>query len=79
MNAHCRRASAATSSSRSLRSARKNAAGEEWENSRLTFADRLRKRRAVSRYTSQLALLSLGTRKLNLLVLQDEAISWGAA
>ena len=53
--------------------------GAEWEKSRVTFADRLRKRRAVGRYTSQLALLSFGPRKLGLLVLQDEAISWGAA
>ena len=53
--------------------------GEEWEKSRMTFVDRLRKRRAVGQYTSQLALLSLGTRKLNLLVLQGEAISWDAA
>ena len=45
----------------------------------MTFADRLRKRRAVGQYTSQLALLSFGSRKLGLLVLQDEAISWGAA
>ena len=53
--------------------------GEGWEKSRVTFADRLRKRRAVGRYRSQLALLSFGSRKLNLLVLQDEAISWDAA
>jgi LmbE family N-acetylglucosaminyl deacetylase len=53
--------------------------GEEWEKSRVTFADRLRKRRAVGQYRSQLALLSFGSGKLNLLVLQDEAISWGAA
>ncbi|MGZ4314371.1 MAG: PIG-L deacetylase family protein [Gaiellaceae bacterium] len=52
--------------------------GAEWEKSRVTFADRLRKRRAVGQYTSQLALLSFGPRKLGLLVLQDEAISWGA-
>ena len=53
--------------------------GGEWEKSRLTLADRLRKRRAVREYASQLALLSLGSRRLDLVVLQDEAISWSAA
>jgi LmbE family N-acetylglucosaminyl deacetylase len=51
----------------------------EWEKPRVTPADRLRKRSAVSEYASQLPLLSLGPRKLNLLVLQGEAISWSAA
>jgi hypothetical protein len=45
----------------------------------VTPADRFRKRRAVREYASQLPLLSLGPRKLNLLVLQGEAISWSAA
>jgi LmbE family N-acetylglucosaminyl deacetylase len=53
--------------------------GTIWENSRATVADRLRKRRAVLAYSSQLQLLSLGSRKLNLLMLQTEAISWSAA
>lgn len=53
--------------------------GEAWEKSRVMFGDRLRKRRAVGQYTSQLPLLSFGSRKLNLLVLQGEAISWDAA
>ncbi len=52
--------------------------GSEWEKSRVTLADRFRKRRAVREYASQLPLLSLGPRKLNLLVLQSEAISWSA-
>jgi LmbE family N-acetylglucosaminyl deacetylase len=47
-----------------------------WQSSPLTLADRLSKRRAVLAYASQLPLLSLGTRKLNLLMLQREAISW---
>jgi LmbE family N-acetylglucosaminyl deacetylase len=51
----------------------------QWEKSRVTYADRLRKRRAVGQYRSQLALLSFGPRKLGLLALQDEAISWSAA
>jgi LmbE family N-acetylglucosaminyl deacetylase len=51
----------------------------EWEKPRVTPADRLRKRSAVREYASQLPLLSLGPRKLNLLVLQGEAISWSAA
>jgi LmbE family N-acetylglucosaminyl deacetylase len=51
----------------------------QWEKSPVTFADRLRKRRAIGQYRSQLALLSFGSRKLGLLALQDEAISWGAA
>jgi LmbE family N-acetylglucosaminyl deacetylase len=53
--------------------------GAEWEKSRVTPADRIRKRRAVREYASQLPLLSLGPRKLDLLVLQSEAISWSAA
>jgi LmbE family N-acetylglucosaminyl deacetylase len=51
----------------------------EWEKPRVTVADRLRKRRAVLAYTSQLPLLSLGRRQLNLLLLQSEAISWSPA
>jgi LmbE family N-acetylglucosaminyl deacetylase len=50
--------------------------GAEWEKPRVTPADRLRKRRAIREYASQLPLLSLGPRKLNLLVLQRESISW---
>lgn len=53
--------------------------GAEWEKSPVTLGDRLRKRRAVLAYASQLPLLSLGTRKLNLLLLQSEAISWSPA
>jgi LmbE family N-acetylglucosaminyl deacetylase len=53
--------------------------GSEWEKSRVTAVDRVRKRRAVREYASQLPLLSLGPQKLNLLVLQGEAISWSAA
>ncbi len=53
--------------------------GSEWERSPATLTDRLRKRRAVRAYASQLPLLSLGPRKLDLLVLQREAISWSAA
>jgi LmbE family N-acetylglucosaminyl deacetylase len=50
--------------------------GSEWERSPVTFADRLRKRRAVREYVSQLPLLSLGQRNLNVLMLQGESISW---
>jgi LmbE family N-acetylglucosaminyl deacetylase len=53
--------------------------GAGWESPRVTVADRLRKRRAVLAYASQLQLLSLAPRKLNLLMLQSEAISWSAA
>jgi LmbE family N-acetylglucosaminyl deacetylase len=53
--------------------------GAGWEKPRVTVGDRLRKRRAVQAYASQLQLLSLGPRKLNLLMLQSEAISWRAA
>jgi LmbE family N-acetylglucosaminyl deacetylase len=51
----------------------------EWERPRLTIPDRLRKRRAVLAYASQLPLLSLGRRQLNFLLLQSEAISWSPA
>jgi LmbE family N-acetylglucosaminyl deacetylase len=51
----------------------------EWEKPHLTVRDRLRKRRAVLAYASQLPLLSLGRRQLNLLLLQSEAISWSPA
>ncbi len=51
----------------------------EWEEPRVTVPDRLRKRRAVLAYASQLPLLSLGRRQLNLLLLQGEAISWSPA
>jgi len=50
--------------------------GAEWEKPRVTLADRISKRRAVLAYASQLPLLSLGSRKLLHLLLQDEAISW---
>lgn len=53
--------------------------GAEWEKPRVTLADRLSKRRAVRAYASQLPLLSLGSRKLHLLLLQAEAISWRSA
>jgi LmbE family N-acetylglucosaminyl deacetylase len=53
--------------------------GPGWERSAVTLVDRFRKRRAVREYASQLPLLSLGPQKLNLLVLQGEAISWSAA
>jgi LmbE family N-acetylglucosaminyl deacetylase len=48
----------------------------EWERPRVTLTHRLRKRRAVLAYGSQLPLLSLSARRLNLLLLQSEAISW---
>jgi LmbE family N-acetylglucosaminyl deacetylase len=51
----------------------------EWEKPRLTVRDRLCKRRAVLAYASQLPLLSLGRRQLNLLLLHGEAISWSPA
>ena len=51
----------------------------EWEKLRVTVPDRLRKRRAVLAYASQLPLLSLSRRQLNLLLLQSEAISWSPA
>jgi LmbE family N-acetylglucosaminyl deacetylase len=51
----------------------------DWEKPRVTIADRLGKRRAVLAYASQLPLLSLGARKLNLLLLQSEAVSWSPA
>jgi LmbE family N-acetylglucosaminyl deacetylase len=50
-----------------------------WRKTSVSFGDRLRKRSAVLAYRSQLPLLLLGTRKLNLLLLQSEAISWGSA
>jgi LmbE family N-acetylglucosaminyl deacetylase len=53
--------------------------GAEWGKPRVTLPDRIRKRRAVLAYASQLPLLSLGWRKLHLLLLQDEAISWRPA
>jgi LmbE family N-acetylglucosaminyl deacetylase len=51
----------------------------DWKKPRVALADRLSKRRAVLAYASQLPLLSLGTRKLNLVLLQSEAISWSPA
>jgi LmbE family N-acetylglucosaminyl deacetylase len=51
-------------------------AGPTWTKSRVMLADRLRKRRALLAYGSQLALLSIGRRRLNMLLLADEAISW---
>jgi LmbE family N-acetylglucosaminyl deacetylase len=48
-----------------------------WERTSVSLRDRLRKRRAILAYASQLPMLSVNTRKLNLLVLQSEAISWG--
>jgi LmbE family N-acetylglucosaminyl deacetylase len=50
-----------------------------WRKTSVSVGDRLRKRSALLAYKSQLPLLSLGTRKLNLLLLQSEAISWGSA
>jgi LmbE family N-acetylglucosaminyl deacetylase len=54
-------------------------ADTDWEKPRVALSDRLSKRRAVLAYKSQLPLLSLGARKLNLLLLQSEAISWSPA
>jgi LmbE family N-acetylglucosaminyl deacetylase len=53
--------------------------GADWEKPRVTLTDRISKRRAVLAYASQLPMLSLGSRKLHLLLLQHEAISWGPA
>jgi LmbE family N-acetylglucosaminyl deacetylase len=50
--------------------------GVEWEKTSVSLGDRLRKRRAILAYASQLPMLSVNTRKLNLLLLQSEAISW---
>jgi LmbE family N-acetylglucosaminyl deacetylase len=49
---------------------------DSWERNRAPLRERLRKRRAVQAYASQLPMLSLGRRKLNHLLLQREAISW---
>jgi LmbE family N-acetylglucosaminyl deacetylase len=53
--------------------------GLVWEKTSVSTRDRLRKRRALLAYASQLPLLSFGARRVNLLVLQSEAISWGSA
>jgi LmbE family N-acetylglucosaminyl deacetylase len=47
-----------------------------WEKTSVSIGDRLRKRRAILAYASQLPMLSIDTRRLNLLLLQSEAISW---
>lgn len=47
-----------------------------WETVRLSPRDRLRKRRAIQAYASQLPMLSVSTRRLNRLVLQSEPITW---
>ncbi len=52
---------------------------ETWTKQRATLADHLRKRHAVLAYRSQLPLLSLGRRRLHLMLAQGEAISWPKA
>jgi LmbE family N-acetylglucosaminyl deacetylase len=47
-----------------------------WETISLPPRDRLRKRRAILAYASQLPMLSVSTKRLNRLVLQSEPISW---
>jgi LmbE family N-acetylglucosaminyl deacetylase len=47
-----------------------------WETVSLSLGDRLRKRRAILAYASQLPMLSVSKGRLNRLVLQSEPISW---
>jgi LmbE family N-acetylglucosaminyl deacetylase len=47
-----------------------------WKTVFLSPTDRLRKRRAILAYASQLPMLSVSRRRLNRLVLQSEPISW---
>lgn len=51
----------------------------EWERQPVALADRLSKRGALLAYASQLRMLSLGARRLNLMLLRSEAISWDPA